>query len=147
VCHDLHTADWRHRETTHEKRIIMARFNQTARVRAARFGTIGTSYTGTVLSITDEPVPEFEGRRVVGPKRDVRGKIVTQPDITLDAGGENVLIHAGEGIQVAIGQALAKIKADDLEVGDTLTVTYSDEESEDGDEYQTKVYEAVVKKG
>jgi hypothetical protein len=124
------------------------RFNRTTRLKTARFNTIGSSVSGTVLSVVDAPVPEFENGRIVGPKFDLNGTVVTQPDITIETDKGETLLHAGPGVEVAIAAALVKIKADDLEPGDTLTVTYaSDEEPEEGDEFVTKVYEAVVVKG
>lgn len=122
----------------------MARFNRTTRLRTARFSTIGQSVTGTVISVIDASAPEFEGSRIVGPKFDINGTLVTQPDITLKMeDGSETLIHAGVGIEIAIAQALQTIGADDLHEGDTLTVTYTADEDTDSD-FPVKVYTAVV---
>lgn len=124
----------------------MGRFNRTSRLRTARFPMPGSFVAGVVENITDVPVPEFVDGRIVGPKFDVSGLVVTQADVTvLNEAGEETVIHTGVGIAVAIGQALAKIEAPDLEVGDLLTVTYvGDEDADEG--IPTKVYEAEIVK-
>lgn len=129
----------------------MGRFNQTVRTKTARFARLGASVSGTVQSIVDLPAPEFnDDGRVIGPKFDVNGTIVEQPDITIETpDGDQFVIHAGVGVQVAIGAALEKIGASDLVPGDELTVTWThseaNDDSEDGREINpTKVYEAEV---
>ena len=124
----------------------MGRFNRTTRLRTARFPAPGSDIAGIVQSITDVPVPEFVDGRIVGPKFDVSGLVVTQADVTvLSEAGEETVIHTGTGIAIAIAQALEKIKSDDLEVGDILIVTYvGDEDADEG--IPTKVYEASIVK-
>ena len=129
----------------------MARFNQTVRVKTARFSKLGSSVAGVVQSITDLPAPEFnEEGRVIGPKFDVNGTVIEQPDILIATEeGELFVIHAGVGIQVAIGAALEESDHADLVPGDALTVTWThseaNEDAEDGREINpTKVYTAVV---
>jgi hypothetical protein len=129
----------------------MGRFNQTVRTKTARFAKLGASVSGTVQAVVDLPAPEFNDEgRVIGPKFDVNGTIVEQPDITIETDdGEQYVIHAGIGVQVAIGAALEEIGAADLVPGDHLTVTWehseANDDSEDGREINpTKVYSAVV---
>lgn len=123
----------------------MSRFNRTTRLRTARFPSVGASIVGTVLSINDVAVPEFDGHgKVIGPKFDVNGTMLLQPDIVVETpDGEETVIHAGTGIQVAIGAALQSHQIRDLLVGDHLSVTYIADE--DADELTpTKVYSAEV---
>ena len=129
----------------------MGRFNQTVRIKTARFSKLGTSISGIVQSINDLPAPEFNDEgRVIGPKFDVNGTVIEQPDILITTDeGEQFIIHAGVGIQVAIGAALEESGHADLVPGDTLTVTWdhseANEDAEDGREINpTKVYTAVV---
>ena len=126
----------------------MGRFNRTTRLRTARFPSPGATIAGTVLSIADTPVPEFEAGRIVGPKFEADGTLIMQADVNVQTeDGEEFVIHTGTGISVAIGQALAKIGADDLHVGDSLSVTYvRDEDEGDAGINPTKLYEAVVSK-
>lgn len=122
----------------------MGRFNRTTRLRTARFPQPGATYTGVVTEIVDTPVPEFIDGRIVGPKFDVNGTVEMQADVTIqDEAGDETVIHTGTGISIAIAAALKSIDADDLHVGDTLTVTYNaDEDADEG--IPTKVYGAKV---
>lgn len=123
----------------------MGRFTETERTITARFTRPGVSYSGVVLGITDVPVPEFDGTRIIGPKFDVNGTIVEQVDVLLDVSGAKTVVHTGGGISFAIATALQAIKADDLEIGDSLTITYdTDEDADEG--IPTKLYTAVVVK-
>ena len=123
----------------------MARFNRTTRLRTARFPSVGASVSGTVTSITDAAVPEFgDNGKIIGPKFDVTGTMLTQPDIIVETpDGEETVIHAGVGVQVAIGAAVQGETIRDLLVGDFLTVTYIADE--DADELTpAKVYQAEI---
>lgn len=123
----------------------MARFDQTTRKRTARFPSPGSSVSGTVVSLTDAAVPDFQDGRIVGPKFDVNGTVEMQTDLLIRTDDEReYVVHTFGGIAVAIGQALG---GGDLNVGDHVTITYAaDEEPEEGDNFPTKVYEAVVVK-
>lgn len=125
----------------------MGRFSQTKRVRTARFPTPGKFVAGIVESIDNAPVPDFVDGRIAGPKFGADGLVVTQLDVTVITSEDEVtVLHTGTGIAIAIAQELEKIGADDLEVGDLLTVTYVGDE--DSDSIPTKVYEAeIVKAG
>lgn len=125
----------------------MARFAQTARTVPARFQSIGTVIDGTVLSITDEPVPEFVNGRVVGPRRTVGGEIMTQADVVLDVAGVNTLVHTRGGIEYAIATELHKIGADDLHPGDYLSLTWAGEEDMGADLDPAKVFSAKIVPG
>jgi hypothetical protein len=126
---------------------MASRFTRTTRLRTARFPIPGSFAVGLVSSITDVPVPEFDSNnKITGPKFDVSGLVVTQPDILLvGENGEETVLHANPGVSVAIAQQLEAIGAADLEEGDILTVTYvGDEDADEG--IPTKVYEAEIVK-
>lgn len=125
----------------------MARFAQTARTVPARFESIGTVVDGEVLSITDVPVPEFVNGRVVGPKRDVSGEVIMQADVVLDVNGVQTLVHTRGGVEFAIARELQKIGADDLRVGDYLSITYTDTEDMGESLDPAKVYEVKIVPG
>lgn len=123
----------------------MGRFSETSRTRQARFPQIGASVSGTVVDITDSAIPEFVDGRIVGPKFDVNGTMVTQTDVTVENDKGKSVIHTRGGVAVAIALALEKLGADDLAVGDQLSVTYESDDETDGD-FAEKVYSAVVTK-
>jgi hypothetical protein len=79
---------------------------------------------------------------------DDAGVVVMQVDVTLDTETERVVLHTGGSIYWAIGKALATIGAEDLVVGDTLTVNYiSDGEATVKGRNAPKQYSATVTKG
>jgi len=123
----------------------MGRFSETSRTRQARFPRIGANVTGVVVDITDSAIPEFVDGRIVGPKFDVNGTMVTQTDVTVENENGKSIIHTRGGVAVAIALALVEAKSDDLAVGDTLSVTYESDEETDGD-FAEKVYSATVTK-
>lgn len=124
----------------------MGRFSETTRTRQARFPRVGAIVSGKVIEITEAAIPEFVDGRIVGPKFDATtGAMVTQTDVLVETDNGKSLIHTRGGIAVAIAQALVSIKADDLEVGDQLSVTFEAEEETDGD-FSEKVYSATVTK-
>jgi hypothetical protein len=98
----------------------MTKFASTRTVPAV-FRKLGDLVDGTVLSIEDAIVPEFNGRKIVGPKIGLDGQPVTQKDITLDVDGVHTLMHTRGGIEYAIGTAL---DGADLNVGDRLSVKF-----------------------
>lgn len=124
----------------------MARFN-TSRTVPARFDSIGTVVDGTVLSITEEPVPEFVNGRIVGPKRNVGGDPIMQTDIVLDVSGARTLIHARGGIEFAIGRAIEDGKLGDLHTSDYLSLTYVEDEDMGEGLSPAKVYTAEIVRG
>lgn len=123
----------------------MGRFSNIERVRYARFRNPGDTVTGVVASIEEVTMPDIVDGKIVGPKFDVNGTVQTQTDIRLDVDGEITTVHARTMVGLAIQEALVKIGADDLEVGDTLTLTYVTDEDASED-IPAKIYEAVVSK-
>lgn len=125
----------------------MSRFSETTRTRQARFPRIGATVSGTVVDITDSAIPEFIEGRIVGPKFDpTTGRMVTQADVIVENDKGKAIIHTRGGVAVAIAVALQEIGADDLNVGDTLSVTYESDDETDGD-FDEKVYSATVNGG
>lgn len=124
----------------------MGRFTETSRTVPARFTSIGTKIAGTVLSITDAPVPDFVDGRVVGPKFDVNGTVVEQTDVLLDVSGVKTLVHTGGGIAFAIASALQENGADDLYVGDNLSIEYTADEEIGGGLTPAKVFVVTISK-
>lgn len=119
------------------------RFSGIERVRYARFRRPGETVAGTVLEITEVPVPDIVDGRVVGPRFDANGTIVTQTDIKLDVDGNATVVHARTMVGLAIGEALEQANVADLSVGDHLTLTYVTDEDSD-EEIPAKLYEAKV---
>jgi hypothetical protein len=125
----------------------MGRFNETARTIPARFNSVGTKITGKVLSVGDAPVPVFEGGRPVAAKTDLVGTLEVQTDVVLDVNGTRTLMHTRGGISYAIAAELQRIHADDLNVGDVLTVEYTGDEDMGEDLTPAKVFKATIKPG
>lgn len=138
-------ATWRQSTFTQIGTITMGRFSNIERVRYARFRNPGDTVAGTVVSIDEVTMPDIVDGKIVGPKFDVNGTVQTQTDIRLDVDGQITTVHARTMVGLAIQDALDKIGADDLEVGDHLSLTYvTDEDS--SEDIPAKVYEAVVTK-
>lgn len=125
----------------------MGAFTEAIRLPSAKFPTIGTVVTGTVEEITQAPVPEFgKDGKVTGDKIGEDGKPVMQVDVVLVDGLEKAVLHTGGSIFYAIGRALANIGADDLELGDTLTVEYTADGEATKGRNAPKQYTATVTK-
>lgn len=124
----------------------MGRFDNIERVRYARFRKPGDTVAGVVTSIEEVTLPDIVDGRIVGPRFNVDGTVLTQTDIRLDVDGEITVLHARTMVGLAIQEALVKAKADDLYVGDHLSITYVTDEDANED-ITAKVYEAVVKPG
>jgi len=128
----------------------MGHFTDAIRLPSAKFPTIGTVVEGVVSEIGTSLVPDFDDKgRPNGVKHDDDGNPREQVDVTLDqADGTKIVLHTDGAIFYAIGRALAVIGADDLDVGDTLAVTYtSDGEPTAKNRNAPKQYSAVVTKG
>jgi hypothetical protein len=125
----------------------MGFFNETQRTIPARFNSVGTKITGKVLSVTEAPVPVFEGGRPVAAKTDLVGTLEVQADVVLDVNGTRTLMHTRGGISYAIAAELQRIKAADLNVGDTLTIEYTGDEELTEDLTPAKVFKATIKPG
>lgn len=110
---------------------------------SAKFPTKGTKVTGKVSQISESPVPEFNNAgRIVSNTGNVM-----QVDVVLVNGIDTVVLHTAGAIYFAIGAALRKIGADDLEVGDTLTVEYTGDGEPTAEGYNPpKEYTATVVK-
>lgn len=114
-----------------------SRFAGAIRLPSVKFPEIDASVTGTVIEIGEGTVPTFDDRgRIVQNvvEKNDDGTDRMQVEVTLDVadatkgaanpGTRNVL-HTDGAVFYAIGRALAEIGADDLNVGDILTVTYT----------------------
>lgn len=126
----------------------MGYFTDGIRLPSAKFPSIGTEVAGQVVEIGTSPVPDFDDRgRPSGNRIDNEGHAIMQVDVTLEHDGIKTVLHTDGGVFYAIGRGLAEIGAEDLEVGDHLSVTY------DGDGEPTakgrnapKQYKAIVTK-
>jgi len=135
---------------TRETRIRMGYFDDAIRLPSAKFPEIGDKVEGVVIELGTSTVPDFDDRgRPKGIKYEEDGETPkTQVDVTLDlADGSKVVLHTDGAIFYAIGRALAFVGAEDLEVGDTLSVTYTgDGEPSAVGRNAPKQYTAVVTK-
>lgn len=120
-------------------------FRNRVAAKSAKFPTLGTSITGSVLEIRDTPVPEFENGRPVGFKTNSDGSAFTQVDIEIEtAEGERLVFHTGGQMFDAIADALDDFGPDDLVAGHVLTVTYSENGPKNTRGYPAKIYTAKV---
>lgn len=127
----------------------MGHFTDAIRLPSAKFPEVGASVSGVVRELGISDVPEFDGKgRITGSKTDENGNVITQVDVTLETSGGQLVLHTGGAIFYAIGRALAEVGAEDLEPGDTLTVTYTgDGEPTAKGRNAPKQYAAIVAKG
>lgn len=129
----------------------MGRFTDAIRLPSAKFPEIGTVVEGKVVELGESTVPDFDDKgRPSGVKFEEDGTTpLKQVDVTLEAvGGSKTVLHTDGAIFWAIGRGLAEIGAEDLEVGDTLTVTYTgDGEATAKGRNAPKQYTAVIVKG
>lgn len=139
----------------------MGRF--AAAPRTVKLTTIGSSVTGVVDSVDTEYQMNFTAdNRPDGLRYDGNGQPVMTTVVYLilhdDKGeatsrvklrvGDTIFTNKGRettrttsGLAVAIGEALDKLDREDLEVGDTITVTYSaDGEADSEDRNPPKIY-------
>lgn len=128
----------------------MGHFTDAIRLPSAKFPTVGTVVEGVVAEIGTSTVPDFDDRgRPNGVKYEEDGTTPkTQVDVTLDRDGSKIVLHTDGAIYYSIGRALAEIGSDDLEVGDTLAVTYTgDGEASAKGRNAPKQYSATIVKG
>ena len=129
----------------------MGNFTDAIRLPSAKFPTVGTKVTGTVDSIGNGTVPTFDDKgRVNGILVDeATGEAATQVEVTLlQADGTKIMLHTNGAIFYAIGRNLAEIGAEDLEVGDQLSVEYTgDGEATAKGRTAPKQYSATITKG
>lgn len=107
----------------------MGRFDDAIRLPSAKFPELGDTVAGKVIKIDESAIPVFDEKtgRIVPDKSktDEQGNILQQVDVTLlQDDGKKVTLHTDGGIFYAIGLALANADLEDLEVGDTLSVTF-----------------------
>lgn len=127
----------------------MGHFTDAIRLPSAKFPTVGTVVAGTVVEIGESTVPDFDDRgRPSGVKFAEDGMTpVKQVDVTLESEGKKVVLHTDGAIFYAIGRSLAEAGVEDLEIGDTLTVTYTgDGEPTAKGRNAPKQYSAVVER-
>lgn len=104
----------------------MGNFDNAIRLPSAKFPDVGTLVSGIVVEVSHGTVPTFDDKgRINGTKLDADGAELQQVECTLDTDSGKVILHTDGAIFYAIGRALAEIGAEDLEVGDSLTVTYT----------------------
>jgi len=104
----------------------MGIFTDAIRLPSAKFAEIGAQVSGVVTEIGHSPVPEFNDKgRVDGVKYDDDGEVLMQVDVALNGDDGLLTLHTHGAIFYAIGRALAEIGAEDLEVGDVLSVAYT----------------------
>lgn len=119
--------------------------NRITRTPSAKFPTLGTSVSGTVLAIAEAPVPDFgENGRPTGPKLNIDGSVYTQVDITIQTESGNVVLHTGGQMFDAIDEALDKKKLENLVTGHELTVTWTGIGALNGAGLPSKEYTATV---
>ena len=139
-----------------------------ATARTVKLTSIGSSVTGVVSSVDTEVQMAFdENNRPNGPRFDENGNVVMGTTITMalvdDKGdpttnvvklrvGDSIFTDKGKevmrttsGLAVAIADGLTAAGVDDLNVGDTLKVTYVADEPVETEGYNpAKGYEVVV---
>lgn len=129
----------------------MGHFTDAIRLPSAKFPTIGTVVGGTVSEIGTGTVPTFDAKgRVNGIEVDeATGEALSQVEVTLtQEDGTKCMLHTHGAIFYAIGRALAEIGAEDLEVGDVLSVEYTgDGEASAPKRTAPKQYAATITKG
>lgn len=107
----------------------MGNFDNAIRLPSAKFPDVGSSVSGAVVEITKGLVPTFDDKGRIVPdvyKVDpITKENVEQVEVTLDTEAGKLVLHTDGAVFYAIGRALAEIGADDVEVGDSLTVTYT----------------------
>lgn len=121
--------------------------------KGLKFPVIGTSHTGTVTAEpferqqteygTNNPAVWPSGE----PKMQIIVNLQTQERDDPDDDGERTLYVASNALKHAIGKAIRDAGAKDLEVGGTLTVTYSGNDPQSKNpQNPKKLYTAVYQK-
>lgn len=107
----------------------MGNFDNAIRLPSAKFPDVGSAVSGSVVEVGHGLVPTFDDKGRIVPdvyKIDpITKENVEQVEVTLDTENGKLVLHTDGAIFYAIGRALAEIGAEDVEVGDTLTVTYT----------------------
>ena len=123
-----------------------SKFAGAIRLPSAKFPKIGDSVTGVVVDVQTADVPHFNAKGLIeGTEMDEAGNPVTQLDVTIQQNGAGkVVLHTGGSIFYAIGRALAEAGAEDVNAGDTLTVTYVGDGPKKTGRNAPKQYTAVI---
>lgn len=127
----------------------MAGFKNAVRLPSAKFNEVGDTVEGIVIGIEEVPVPAFnaKGRPTGANATDEEGNPIMQNDVTVETAGGKVVIHCKPAITYAIGRSLGEIGAEDLDEGDSLSVTYTgDGESSAKGRNAPKQYSATIVK-
>lgn len=126
----------------------MGFFDDAVRLPSAKFPNIGDHVSGIVVDLGHSDVPDFDANgRVSGVKYEEDGSPMQQVDVGLNTDDGLICLHTGGAIFYAIGRALAEIGAEDLEVGDSLIVTYTgDGEQKTKGRNAPKQYSAIIAK-
>lgn len=126
----------------------MGKFTDNVRLTSAKFPEIGTLVSGVVTEIDeDATVPHFDAKgNITGNEVDADGHDLTQIDVTIETPEGKRVIHTGTSISYAIGRALIEIGSDDLEVGDSLQVSYVADGPKKAGRNAPKQYSATVVK-
>ena len=104
----------------------MGKFTNAIRLPSAKFPSVGTIHSGVVSALDDVDVPNFNAKGMIdGVATDADGNVLQQVDVTLDTDRGRVVVHTGGAVYYAIGRALAEVNAEDLNIGDTLSITYT----------------------
>jgi len=125
-----------------------SKFAAAIRLPSAKFPEIGASVSGVVVEVTEAEVPHFNAKgQIEGIERDEDGTPVMQLDVTIQqAGAGKIVLHTGGSIFYAIGRALAEVGAEDVDAGDTLTVTYTGDGPKKAGRNAPKQYSAEIVK-
>lgn len=106
----------------------MSKFSERAAYTpSAKFPTIGTKISGTVLSVVnDAPIPIFEGGRMVGNRVGLDKKPMHQVDVTIETAEKKKLVfHTNGPLFDAIDAALDEAGLTDLISGYSISVEYT----------------------
>lgn len=125
----------------------MGKFSDAIRLPSAKFPEVGAAVSGIVVDIFDADIPHFEkDGKINGVEVDAEGNALQQVDVTVETLEGKVTVHTNGAIYYAIGRALAEVGSEDLELGDTLTVTYTGDGPKKAGRNAPKQYAAVIAK-
>lgn len=89
-----------------------------------KFDEVGATIVGTIVSITEQPVPEtFVDGKPVGQKLSKKGQPLTQFQFVIDTGTGEKRFYSKWRMAKAIADAARRAGSSEVEVGDILSVT------------------------